>query len=149
MEKTCGGMSGSFAYCNSTAVCGGGTIVTCAAGNNLAQNGGFEGGDLTGWTQNSWCTSGGATSNVVQSDGAIRPAEGSYFLKQEGKTNGAQILQTVDLVAGQTYWLSAQIYQNTANTLSVGFMENEGKDGDPTFQTANESSTGAWVKSFC
>ena len=39
---------------------GGGTIVTCAAGNNLAKNGGFEGGDLTGWTQNSWCTSGGS-----------------------------------------------------------------------------------------
>lgn len=124
----------------------GGSMVTHAADDNLAVNGGFESGDRTGWTENSWCVSGGAISNVVQSDGAISPAEGNYFLKHEGKTNGAQILQSVTLQTGHTYWLSAQIYQETANSLSVGFMENEGKNGDPKFQTSDESGTGQWVK---
>ena len=124
----------------------GGTMVTHAAADNLAVNGGFESGDRTGWTENSWCTGGGAISNVVQSDSSVSPAEGSYFLKHEGKKNGAQILQSVTLQAGHTYWLSAQIYQETANSLSVGFMENEGKGDDPKFQTSNEDSMGQWVK---
>ena len=124
----------------------GGTVVTHAAAENLAVNGGFESGDRTGWTENSWCVEGGAISNVVQSDSSVNPAEGSYFLKHEGRTNGAQVLQSVTLQAGHTYWLSAQLYQETVNSLSVGFMENEGKDGDPIFQTSNETGTGQWVK---
>lgn len=121
-----------------------GSIVSKAAGTNLVQNGGFENGDLTGWSENDWCKGGGAVSAVVKSDGTINPADGTYFLKQEGKNNGAQILQGIQLQAGTTYWLTAQIYQEKANSLSVGFMENEGKNGDPKFQTKDELITGQW-----
>lgn len=57
----------------------GGTVVTHAVADNLAVNGGVESGDRTGWTENSWCVSGGAISYVVQSNGTVTPAEGSYF----------------------------------------------------------------------
>ena len=122
----------------------GGAVVSRAADNGFVQNGGFESGNLNGWTENMWCVGGGAVSTVVQADGNITPTEGSRFLKQEGKGNGAQILQSPSLTAGDTYWLTADIYQETAKSLSVGFMENEGKGEDPKFQTQDETTTGKW-----
>ncbi len=56
------------------------------------------------------------------------------FSKHEGKKNGAKILQFVTLQAGHTYWLFAQIYQETANSLFVGFMEKKGRAMIPNFR---------------
>lgn len=121
-------------------------IRVFAADENLVQNNGFENGSLDSWTENDWCKSGGGKSEVLEQDGTVRPKTGDYFLKHTGAQNGAQITQNIKLEKGKTYWLTAYIYQNTANSLSVGFHEDEGKNGDPQFQTKDENLTGQWVQ---
>lgn len=109
-------------------------------------NGGFETGVLdSGWQKNSWCTSGGAVMEVVQSDGDVLPAEGDWFLKETPKGNGSQVMQEVSLTEGQSYWLTAQIYQTQAGSYSVGVQRNEGKNGDPQAAVATQQETGVWI----
>ena len=87
-------------------------VAMCAAfGSGIAQatviNGGFETGDLTGWTPS---LSGGAamvvTSNSTTYGGAITylPPEGSYFLAiMSGSANVWQtVTQSLALAAGET-----------------------------------------------
>ncbi len=74
-------------------------------------NGGFESGDLSGWTNTSTCGYWDCTDNFWIIPGVIRddyyhysPAEGSYFL---GMNDGVtfptqQVSQTVSLVQGET-----------------------------------------------
>lgn len=108
-------------------------------------NGGFEEDNLNGWTKNGWCTSGGASMERVGSD-VIQPAEGSYCLREEAKGNGSQVTQDIALTPGKDYWLTAQIYQTTANSYSIGFHENEGKGNDPQFAVQSRSEVGQWVQ---
>lgn len=108
-------------------------------------NGGFEEDDLNGWTKNGWCTNGGASMERVGSN-VIQPAEGSYCLREEAKGNGSQVTQDIALTPGKDYWLTAQIYQTTANSYSIGFHENEGKGSDPQFAVKSRSEVGEWVQ---
>lgn len=138
----------AFAVLSAGLLAGSMYVRTDAAEENLAQNGSFEDGKLTGWTENSWCLSGGAVSNVLEKDGDVAPTEGSYFLKHEGKGNGAQITQNLTLKEGQEYWLTGDLYQTVADSLSIGFQEVEGKtdQGQEKAQSKNFSETGKWVE---
>ncbi len=112
---------------------------------DLLVNGGFEEENLNGWIKNDWCMSGGASMERV--DGStIQPAEGNYCLKEEPAQFGSQVTQDIGLTAGKDYWLTAQIYQTVSGSYSIGFHENEGKNGDPQFSIEPQSEVEQWVK---
>lgn len=110
----------------------------------MPANGGFEEENLSGWTKNGWCMSGGASMERVGSD-VIQPAEGSYCLREVAENYGSQVTQDIALTPGKDYWLTAQIYQTAPNSYSIGFHENEGKGSDPQFAIEAQGEVNKWI----
>jgi MYXO-CTERM domain-containing protein len=127
--------------------------VSPAAAQNLVTNGDFETGDLTGWaTGGNWIDS---TDGVGKATGIIPAANGgSYFLTLSNTADvtaandgAAQVVQTLNTVAGQSYtlsaiWATAGGYNDpTSNANNIQFL-NVLWDGATVLSESAASPTG-------
>jgi len=77
-----------------------GLLAPTSKANSIVVNGGFETGDLTGWTASvpSWFASTGSSTNIAM------PYDGNYFAMMP-YANFKDMSQTLTTVAGTTYEL--------------------------------------------
>jgi hypothetical protein len=132
--------SGAVVYTDPVPVNGNGTYNTSAGSannTNLVQNGGFETGNLSGWT-----FSPASSGSDFEVDGIIAPHTGSYAADFGAvSTFPDSISQTLTTVPGQTYNLSYWLNHNESdseNDFQVSW-------GGTVLQNLSNTSTFGWT----
>jgi len=126
------------------------TVVALFASCTLADltNGGFETGNLTGWT---WTKDKGSTVTVVTGHSTWDPSEGSYFaqLKSDGNSGFVQLFQSFtasaqdNILKGDYFWDGATGNQVSAVGKILGPTGNQ--IGLPLFTFSQADVDTGWL----